>query len=279
MGFLKIKAAVFSVLCLWAMTGCSMNIVPSQYDLKLKAKMDTVTIDVGGASSSLEVTVDSRRYQDLSSDQNIFLSYHLLSESGEMLTFDNERTMLEPIDARGIKTETLNFTAPGEAGNYILQIDLVEEGVTWFSEQGMPTLEISLTVLNTYIPPYAEIALSSETKSLKLLPSDEIILPITIVNSGSLPLYAAGPCATRISYHIKDNDGNILLFDGVRTALKAPLNSGDTTETQLKIKSDIFDSPGNYIISIDLVIEGVSWYEEKGMKALDIPVIINRFGD
>lgn len=279
MGFLKIKAAVFSVLCLWAMTGCSMNIVPSQYDLKLKTKMDTVTIDVGGASSSLEVTVDSRRYQDLSSDQNIFLSYHLLSESGEMLAFDNERTMLEPIDARGIKTETLNFTAPGEAGNYILQIDLVEEGVTWFSEQGMPTLEIPLTVLNTYIPPYAEIALSSETKLLKLLPEDELILPVKIANNSSMPLYASGPCATRISYHIKDDTGNILLFDGARSSLKEPLNAGDTAELQLEIINDIFDIPGNYIISIDLVIEGVSWYGEKGLETLDVPIIINHFGD
>ena len=274
MKLFKLRVAVILLLCFAALCGCSMNIVPSQYDLKLKTKTDAVTVDIGGASSSIEITIDSRRYQELSSEQGIFLSYHLLSEEREMLIFDNERTALEPIDARGVKKEILNFTAPMDAGNYLLQVDLVEEGVTWFSEQGMPTLEIPLAVLDSYIPPYAEVSLHSATEMLEISMGDRVRIPLVIENGSSVPLYSTGEYATRISYHITDQNGNMLLFDGDRTELAGPLEAGETAEMQIEIIDDIFNTPGNYVINFDLVIEGVSWYGEQGMKALDIPVVV-----
>ena len=137
--FIKIRGVMFFItaaISLFALCGCNSNIVPSQYDLKLTTNIDSLTLDVGAAPTSLPLTIDSRRYQELSSEQGIFLSYHLLSSNGDMLIFDNERTPLEAIDARGVKKELLNFTAPIESGDYLLQVDLVEENVAWFSEKG-----------------------------------------------------------------------------------------------------------------------------------------------
>jgi hypothetical protein len=40
----------------------------------------------------------------------------------------------------------LLITAPTTAGDYTLEVDVVQEGVTWFSEQGSPTAKTRITV-------------------------------------------------------------------------------------------------------------------------------------
>jgi len=46
----------------------------------------------------------------------------------------------------GTATFTLSVTAPKEAGSYELELDLVEELVTWFHSKGAPTLKVPVTV-------------------------------------------------------------------------------------------------------------------------------------
>ncbi len=41
----------------------------------------------------------------------------------------------------------LSITAPKDPGDYILEIDLVQEGVTWFSDKGSPTARTNLAVV------------------------------------------------------------------------------------------------------------------------------------
>ncbi len=273
--FIKIRGVMFFItaaISLFALCGCNSNIVPSQYDLKLTTNIDSLTLDVGAAPTSLPLTIDSRRYQELSSEQGIFLSYHLLSSNGDMLIFDNERTPLEAIDARGVKKELLNFTAPIESGDYLLQVDLVEENVAWFSEKGMPTITVPLEVLDTYTPPYTEIQLDSEVDCIEISAGDVATIPLIIQNAGAMPLYATGKYATLISYHIMDTSGNMLLYDGIRTNLKETLDAGVSQNVQVEISDNLFNTPGNYIISFDLVIEGMAWYSENGLETLNIPI-------
>lgn len=140
------KAGTLFFLVALVLSGCAANAVPSQYDLKLKTKVESLEFEVGGEIAQVEITIDSRRYQELSSEQNIYLSYHILSDKKESIIYDGIRTPLESIDARGIEKEIVDVQAPLEAGEYIVEIDLVEEGVTWFSAQGMPTLKLPLKV-------------------------------------------------------------------------------------------------------------------------------------
>ena len=50
---------------------------------------------------------------------------------------------LDPGDVAGI---TLPVTAPRDPGNYQLEIDVVQEGVTWFSDKGSKPLAASVSV-------------------------------------------------------------------------------------------------------------------------------------
>jgi hypothetical protein len=76
------------------------------------------------------------------------LSYHLLSCSGEILKFDNTRSYFEaPLQPDSSLTTDLTINAPVERGSYLLELDLVWEGMWWFKEKGNPTCTVELTIV------------------------------------------------------------------------------------------------------------------------------------
>lgn len=42
---------------------------------------------------------------------------------------------------------TLQITAPKQAGDYILEVDMVQEAVSWFGDKGSPTAKVKVTVV------------------------------------------------------------------------------------------------------------------------------------
>ena len=75
------------------------------------------------------------------------LSYHLLSSEGEVLKFDNTRSYFEaPLQPDSNLTVDLCIHAPVERGSYLLELDLVWEGMRWFKEKGNPTCTVELIV-------------------------------------------------------------------------------------------------------------------------------------
>jgi hypothetical protein len=75
------------------------------------------------------------------------LSYHWIGPRGVPAAFDGLRT---PLRRAILPGDTLRMSmvvrAPSVAGRYELQIDLVEEGVTWFSRAGTPPFRASVRV-------------------------------------------------------------------------------------------------------------------------------------
>jgi acyl-CoA synthetase (AMP-forming)/AMP-acid ligase II/acyl carrier protein len=71
-----------------------------------------------------------------SHQSGIMVGNHWLSPRGEMIVWDDGRaTLCDPIEPDQAMTLDLPLQAPGEAGEYIVEIDLVEEGMTWFTEK------------------------------------------------------------------------------------------------------------------------------------------------
>lgn len=271
----SIKASLkflFITLTVTLLCSCTTKIVPSQYDVRLSTELSELTVEAGGEPLQVDVCLNSYRYRELSSEQNVFLSYHILSSNGEVIVFDGTRSILAPIAARGKKKENVEITAPIDSGEYIVEIDLVEEGVTWFSQQGMETIKLPLTVRQTYISEFNNISIKSEIDQLDLIKGDAALIPIIISNNGSMPLYSKGEMAVHASYHISYGDGHELIYDGIRTDLPCAIAPGTREEFCLRIDSDSFQIAGNYIITVDLVIEGTNWFSQKGMDVIKIPV-------
>jgi SAM-dependent methyltransferase len=77
----------------------------------------------------------------------IFASYHWLDGKGAIVVQDGARTPLpHPIVPGAVCEMTLRVDTPQAAGRYTLAVDLVEEGVTWFSAAGAPVLRRAIAI-------------------------------------------------------------------------------------------------------------------------------------
>lgn len=64
------------------------------------------------------------------------LSYHLLSGSGEALKFYNATSYFEALlQPESILTIDLSIHAPAEPGSYLLELDLIWEGMWWLKDK------------------------------------------------------------------------------------------------------------------------------------------------
>jgi len=96
---------------------------------------------------AIELTNEGWEAWSSHGERGVFTSYHWLSAKGQIVMFDGERTPLPRTIAPG-ETEEVAITiiAPAAPGKYRLAIDLVREGVTWFSQAGRVWLEIPFEI-------------------------------------------------------------------------------------------------------------------------------------
>ncbi len=96
-----------------------------------------------GAGTELRIEIDvvNAGWDTWRSDgaRPVHVSYHWLTPAGGMVEFDGLRSDLPRALGPGERGRTVvGVRAPAAAGSYLLAIDLVKEGVTWFSEAGSP---------------------------------------------------------------------------------------------------------------------------------------------
>lgn len=75
------------------------------------------------------------------------LSYHLLNEKEKIIRYDNRRFPLPQKINPGQSFETtISIISPLQKGKYILEFDLLKEGIAWFKDYGSRTSKFSLWV-------------------------------------------------------------------------------------------------------------------------------------
>ena len=75
------------------------------------------------------------------------LGNHWLSADGDCVVRDDGRAMLPHDLGPGERVAVeLTVTAPAHAGDYFVELDIVEEGLAWFADRGSPTLRLPLRV-------------------------------------------------------------------------------------------------------------------------------------
>ncbi|HLZ47151.1 MAG TPA: hypothetical protein VKR80_00700, partial [Candidatus Limnocylindria bacterium] len=105
------------------------------------------TLGPRAAAITVPVTLTNAGSTAWDPAQKFDLAYHLFTPAGAVYVWDGARTFLPGPVAPGASV-TVNATVnlPATPGSFALKFDLVQEGVSWFSGQGVPAESISLTV-------------------------------------------------------------------------------------------------------------------------------------
>lgn len=98
----------------------------------------------------------------------------------------------------------------------------------------------------------------------------EAKLKISVTNLGNESFVSLRPYPVHLSYHWRDNNNNITVFDGARTPIMPALRPGETREVQMRVITP--EKPGEYVLDVTLVQEMCFWFEE---ILPDLPVSIH----
>lgn len=102
-----------------------------------------------GAIGNIPITVEntSQIVWENSGENPVNLAYHILDSNNKTIDYEGMRTPFSsPVDIGEKRTVNSVVKVPDKAGTYILEFDLVQEYMTWFSSQGAKTLKINLKV-------------------------------------------------------------------------------------------------------------------------------------
>ena len=96
------------------------------------------------------------------------------------------------------------------------------------------------------------------------------IMVVEIKNTSDFTWRNDSKNSVRVGYHYYGQDVDASDYDGtMRTELKNNVAPGETIKVEM-LMNDI-KQPGNYIIQIDLVLEGKYWFSSKGMEMIESP--------
>src|SRR4029077_5684474 len=77
----------------------------------------------------------------------ISVGNHWLDSAGRVITNDDGRaTLLQDLLPAGEAEFSFTINAPKDAGQYLLEVDVLQENVSWFGLRGSQTLRLPVTV-------------------------------------------------------------------------------------------------------------------------------------
>ena len=103
---------------------------------------------------------------------------------------------------------------------------------------------------------------------------DRFLATLRLQNRGWEPWSSHAERPVLVSYHWLDRDGQVLEFDGQRTALPTVLEPGETCAVAVQIRAPA--RPGRCMLAIDLVREQVTWFSQAGQPWMEVPFTVRR---
>jgi subtilisin family serine protease len=196
----------------------------------------------------------------------VHLSYHWFDFSGRTVVWDGQRSLL-PADVPAGAAVTVNATiaTPTTPGVYRLRLDLVREGIGWFSGNGVPTSDLAVNITSGIAASYAP---APGAPSIFVLGTNPF--PVQVVNTGAAPWPSSGATPVRVSYHWLRSDGSVVVWDGARGILPADLAPGQSAVVTIPVLAP--ETLGQYLLRIDLVQEGVAWFSGQGVATRDFAI-------
>lgn len=104
----------------------------------------------------------------------------------------------------------------------------------------------------------------------RLAPGSEVRVAVDVENAGWDTWRSDGAHPVHISYHWRTPAGETIEFEGLRSDLPRPVGPGETCRVDVSVRAPA--TTGRYVLAIDLVKEGVTWFSEAGQPCHDVTV-------
>lgn len=105
----------------------------------------------------------------------------------------------------------------------------------------------------------------------RVRPGEQFSILLEISNAGSEDWLCEGTRPVNIAYHWRNMNGDVVIFDGVRTPLPGRiLRAGDTVRCSAFVEAP--KEPGRFVLELTLVQELVCWFEERGFETARLEV-------
>ncbi len=229
------------------------------------------TAPIAGTSTTVPVTVTngSNFTWTAAGATPVTLSYHWSTPAGATVVWDGARTKLAADLAPGQSVQLqANLAFPAAAGTYVLQWDLVHEGISWFSGKGVAPAATQVAV-SPYVAPFYGGAFLVDDVPATLAPSVATTVPVKVFNLSNFDWGSD----VNLSYHWYDATGKMLVWDGTRTTL-AGMKVGEVRIVQMNVTTPT--AIGSYILRPDIVREGVTWFSDRGMMLPSRTIAVQR---
>ncbi|MHB8632081.1 MAG: N-acetylmuramoyl-L-alanine amidase, partial [Candidatus Limnocylindria bacterium] len=223
------------------------------------------TLGVSGALATIPIAVTNTGnfIWNATGPTPVHLGYHWVDATGKVVVWDGARSYL-PADVPPGGTQTLQaqLVFPPAPGTYTLKWDLVQEGVSWFSGQNVPTFDQPVTVSpsSPSTPSAAQsfgASVDASTIPTAMATRMTTTVAVRVTNLSAAPWGSN----VNLSYHWLDAAGNVVTWDGARTSV-AGVGPGQTTTAFARIVGPA--TAGAYTLRFDVVQEGIAWFSNKG---------------
>ncbi len=143
------------------------SIADDAFHAEIAPAADRIEVEAGSVAEIVVVVRNTSR-APWPVDRFVNLGNHWRTSTGEILRLDDGRQSMGATVQPGDAVElTLQMQAPDEPGSYLLELDLVIEGVAWFADRGSPTSMVPVQVV-------ARTATTTDDGEAEFLPVMEI---------------------------------------------------------------------------------------------------------
>lgn len=98
----------------------------------------------------------------------------------------------------------------------------------------------------------------------------EYVIPVIINNKSNRVLSSTEEYKIFLSYHLYDGEGNLLVYDGMRSSFEHQILSHEKDVVDMYMNLE----PGEYIVEIDVLQEFVTWFAEQEDTSIRVKVIV-----
>jgi hypothetical protein len=163
-----------------------------------------------------------------------------------------------------------SFGLPERSGRFLLRLDLVADGIAWFSQKGSPTTDVAMEVVwsDSRDPHRFEARIEPLGAFPPRVDADSFRLRLRLTNAGDTTWLARPPNArgtVSVGVQLVEAGGAVTDRDYLRIPLPGDVTPGGTVEIDAVVPRPAGRSDR---LAVDLVAEQICWFESHGSRPL-----------